>query len=130
MYSVLLTIHIIACLMLIFVVLLQAGRGAGLAVFGSSGDTVFASPSGSSFLKQFTAILAGTFAVTSLMLTLLSSRVGLHSVTGRQLSIPAPLQQGQRPQTTNAPGQAPRQEAPAPAPKSRGLEKPDEAKKK
>jgi len=85
------TVHIGACLFLILVVLLQAGRGAGLAVFGGGGDAVFASPSGSSFLKQLTAGVAVTFAVTSLMLTLLQSRSGLRSVTSRTPVMPAPV---------------------------------------
>ncbi|MFH1724337.1 MAG: preprotein translocase subunit SecG [Elusimicrobiota bacterium] len=90
MYTFLLTIHIFACVALILVVLLQAGRGAGFAIFGGGGDALFASPSGSSFLKQATTILAGTFAVTSLMLTLLSSRIGMKSVTQAQAEVPAP----------------------------------------
>ena len=34
MYYVLMTVHIAACLLMILVVLLQAGRGAGFNVFG------------------------------------------------------------------------------------------------
>jgi len=94
MYAFLMTIHIAACLLLILVVLLQAGRGAGFAVFGGGGDQMFASPSGSSFLKQATTVLAGTFAVTSLMLTLPLSRVGMNSVTQKNLKVPvAPAEQ-------------------------------------
>ena len=106
MYAFLLTVHVVACLFLILVVLLQAGRGAGLAVFGGGGDAMFASPSGSSFLKQATAFTAGTFAVTSLLLTLLSGRVGMGSVTGKRIDIPAPV---------SAPASVPAQE-PAPQP--------------
>lgn len=94
MHAFLMTIHVSACLLLILVVLLQAGRGAGFAVFGGGGDQMFASPSGSSFLKQATTALACTFAVTSLMLTLLSSRIGMNSVTQKDLKVPvAPAQQ-------------------------------------
>jgi preprotein translocase subunit SecG len=82
-YTFLLTIHIIACVLMILVVLLQTGRGAGLAVFGGGGDSLINTPSGSSFMKNFTSILAGTFAFTSLFLTLLSSRSGISSVTSR-----------------------------------------------
>jgi preprotein translocase subunit SecG len=88
MYGFLLTIHMSTCVLMILIILLQAGRGAGLSVFGSSGEAVFASPSGSSFLKKFTAILACTFGVTSLMLTLLSSRVGNRSVTRAPVRMP------------------------------------------
>ncbi len=81
-------IHASACLLLILMVLLQAGRGAGFAIFGGGGDTLFASPGGSSALKKATVVLATTFAVTSLMLTLIASRPGLSSVTGKALAIP------------------------------------------
>ena len=84
-------IHISACLLMILVVLLQSGRGAGLAVFGGGGDSLINTPSGSDFMKKFTAGLAATFAFTSLFLTLLSSRAGLTSVTSR-VPVPVPIQ--------------------------------------
>lgn len=96
------TIHIAGCVMLILVVLLQAGRGAGLAVFGGGGgDSLFTTPSTTGFMKKFTAGLAAAFAGTSLLLALLSTRSSLRSVTSRALpeqaaeSAPAaPQQQG------------------------------------
>jgi len=100
MHNVLIGIHISACLFLILMVLLQAGRGAGFALFGGGGDTLFASPGGSGALKKATMIFATTFAITSLMLTLISSRPGLSSVTGKALSIPAPQGQAQQANTT------------------------------
>ena len=101
-------IHASACVLLILMVLLQAGRGAGFAIFGGGGDTLFASPGGSNALKKATVVLASTFAMTSLMLTLISSRPGLSSVTGKALSIP----------TTPAPAAPAANKAPAP---SRGV---------
>ena len=83
MYHFLLTVHVTACLGMILFVLLQTGRGAGLSMFGGGGDSLINTPSGSSFMKKFTAGLAATFAVTSLFLTLLSDRTGLSSVTSR-----------------------------------------------
>ena len=90
MYQFFLTVHVIACLLMILVVLLQTGRGAGLMVFGGGGDSLINTPSGSTFMKKFTAVLAGTFAATSLFLNLLSSRSGLSSVTSR-VSAPPPI---------------------------------------
>ena len=107
LYNLLMTIHVIACLLMILVVLLQAGRGAGLMVFGGGGDSLINTPSGSSFMKNFTAILAGTFAFTSLFLTLLSSRSGMSSVTSRVRPEPAPIQ---------APAPQPAPKAPASVP--------------
>ena len=88
-YGMLKFVHVCSCVLMIVVVLLQTGRGAGLAVFGGGGDSLINTPSGSDFMKRFTAVLAGTFAFTSLFLTLLSSRAGMSSVTGR-VHAPAP----------------------------------------
>ena len=88
-YGMLKFVHVCSCVLMIVVVLLQTGRGAGLAVFGGGGDSLINTPSGSDFMKKFTAVLAGTFAFTSLFLTLLSSRAGLSSVTSR-VHAPAP----------------------------------------
>ncbi|MBI5244059.1 MAG: preprotein translocase subunit SecG [Elusimicrobia bacterium] len=118
MYGFLLAIHLTVCILMILIILLQAGRGAGLSVFGSSGEAVFASPSGSSFLKKFTAILAATFAVTSLMLTLLSGRFGNRSVTRGPVRLPASIPGQQQP------GPAPGSKAPAAAQPSAKQEPP------
>ena len=94
MYAFLMTVHVLACLGMILFVLLQTGRGAGLSMFGGGGDSLINTPSGSSFMKKFTAGLAATFAVTSLLLTLLSDRTGLSSVTSRAtMPVPAPAAQ-------------------------------------
>ena len=114
MYTFLLTVHVIACLGMILFVLLQTGKGAGLQMFGGGGDSLINTPSGSSFMKKFTAGLAATFAFTSLLLTLLQSRTGMSSVTSRfdrgaeaPAAAPAP-----------APEQAPAAKPQAPAKKS------------
>jgi preprotein translocase subunit SecG len=91
MYHFLLTVHIIACFGMILFVLLQTGRGAGLSMFGGGGDSLINTPSGSSFMKKFTAGLAATFAITSLFLTLLSDRTGMSSVTSKVPPMPAPI---------------------------------------
>ena len=107
METVLTAVHVVACLFLILVVLLQAGRGAGFAVFGGGGDALFASKGGSSALRKATMMAASTFAITSLMLTLLSSRPGLKSVTGKVLDLPqpqAPATPAPVPQTPAEPG--------------------------
>ena len=92
MYHFLLTVHVIACLGMILFVLLQTGRGAGLSMFGGGGDSLINTPSGSSFMKKFTAGLAATFAFTSLFLTLLQSRTGISSVTSRFSDAAVPIQ--------------------------------------
>ncbi|NLH39183.1 MAG: preprotein translocase subunit SecG [Elusimicrobia bacterium] len=73
MYNFFLVIHIIICLLLIVSILFfQTSKGSALSMFGGGGDSLFSSPSGSSFVKKFTMWLALAFAVNSLVLTILS----------------------------------------------------------
>lgn len=70
MYSLLLGFHIIVCLLLVIVVLLQSGKAADLAgAFGGMGSQSTFGPRGSaSFLSKMTTTLAILFMVTSLSL--------------------------------------------------------------
>ncbi|MDX6771000.1 MAG: preprotein translocase subunit SecG [Elusimicrobiota bacterium] len=104
-YMLVLGVHVLACVMMVLFVLLQTGRGAGLGVLGGGGGDLINTPTGSSFMKKFTAGLAATFAFTSLFLTLLQSRTGMSSVTNM---VDAPLPVPSAPATPPA--------APAPAP--------------
>jgi len=73
MYTLVLIIHVITCIALVTIVLLQAGKGAGLGnLFGGGGsDQLFSAPSGSAFLKKLTTFLAALFLLTTLGLTML-----------------------------------------------------------
>ena len=92
MYHFLMVVHILACLAMIMIVLLQTGRGAGLQMFGGGGDSLITTPGGSSFMKKFTTGLAATFAFTSLFMTLLQNRTGMSSVTSKIMDTPVPLE--------------------------------------
>jgi preprotein translocase subunit SecG len=72
---VLLTVlHVIFCLFLILVILLQTGKGAGMGVaFGGASQTVFGPRGAGSFIGKATAIVAALFMVTSLLLAFVSS---------------------------------------------------------
>lgn len=82
MYSVFVLIHIIVCVGLILVVLFQAGKGAGLGNLfgGGGGDQLFSAPSGTAFIKKVTTGMAVVFIITSVMLTILSSRRSHRSI--------------------------------------------------
>jgi preprotein translocase subunit SecG len=101
LYYVVITVHILSCLFLIAVVLLQQGKGQDLAsAFGGGGTQTAFGPRGSAtVLSRATTILAGVFMVTSLSLSVL--RPNRSSVLD------------QVPQATEAPAPA---TAPAPAP--------------
>ena len=76
MYTVVLVIHIIASFVLVGVILLQAGRGGGLAqTFGGGGasSTIFGQKA-SVFLTRATTVSAVLFLCTSLTLAIISSR--------------------------------------------------------
>jgi preprotein translocase subunit SecG len=66
-------LHLISCLFLIAVVLLQQGKGQDLAsAFGGGGTQTAFGPRGSAnVLSRATTILAGLFMVTSLALSIL-----------------------------------------------------------
>ena len=63
-------IHVIACIVLILVVLLQAGKGASMgAAFGGSSQTIFGSSGPGTFLGKMTTAVALIFMLTSLSLS-------------------------------------------------------------
>jgi preprotein translocase subunit SecG len=72
-YYAVVVLHVIACVFLIGVVLLQQGKGQDLAsAFGGGGTQTAFGPRGSAnVLTRATTILAGVFMVTSLALTIL-----------------------------------------------------------
>jgi preprotein translocase subunit SecG len=75
MYAVITIIHILACIFLVLVVLLQTGKGADMgAVFGGSSSTVFGSSGAGNFLTKLTTATAIVFMLTSLGLTYFSAR--------------------------------------------------------
>jgi preprotein translocase subunit SecG len=76
MYILLLIVHVIVCLFLIIVVLLQSGKAADLAgAFGGMGSQTAFGPRGSAtLLSKATTISAVLFMVTSLSLSILATR--------------------------------------------------------
>ena len=69
-------IHVIVCLILILVVLLQSGKGADLAgAFGGGGSqTAFGARGTATFLSKLTTGAAIVFMLTSLTLSLMRSK--------------------------------------------------------
>jgi preprotein translocase subunit SecG len=94
------TVHVIVCLFLIGVVLLQQGRSADLAgAFGGQGSqTAFGPRAAANVLTRLTTISAVIFMLTSISLTILyvRSTSGSHSVLGNVKSAPisAPAKSG------------------------------------
>jgi len=68
-------IHVLVCIALVMIVLLQAGKGAEMgAAFGGSSQTLFGSAGAMGFLTKLTTIAAVIFMITSLLLAFASTR--------------------------------------------------------
>ena len=117
MYIVVTIIHVIACLFLIGVVLLQQGKGADMgAVFGGSSSTIFGSSGAGNFLTRLTTIMAVVFMLTSLTLTYSGARrLGSTVFDSAPLPEAPPLEVPAQPQHKPV-GVQPKAQAPAPAP--------------
>jgi preprotein translocase subunit SecG len=119
LYYGILVLHIVACLFLIAVVLLQQGKGQDLAsAFGGGGTQTAFGPRGSAnVLSRATTILAGVFMVSSLGLSLVKPRQGsiLDSVAAPAAS-PSPAASA-KPNVPAAasPASSPAAAAPSPA---------------
>ncbi len=118
MYYAVLILHILVCIFLVIVVLLQSGKAADLAgAFGGMGSQTAFGPRGSAtLLSKATTISFVIFIVTSMSLSILATRtagLGTSVLEENNRSVPA--------KTAPAPGQpvrpaAPAPQAPAPAP--------------
>jgi preprotein translocase subunit SecG len=75
-------VHYSVCTGLILIVLFQAGKSGGMAgIFGGGGsDQLFNTPTGTAFIKKFTVVIACVFLLTSLLLTKMSTNLGLMSL--------------------------------------------------
>ena len=79
MIAAVVVIHIVVCLTLVVVVLLQQGKGADVgAVFGGSSQTLFGSSGAGNLLTKVTGFCTAIFFATSLILAYSSS----HRATG------------------------------------------------
>jgi preprotein translocase subunit SecG len=94
-------VHVIVCIALILIVLLQTGKGSdmGAAFGGGASQTLFGSTGASSFLTKLTTGAAIVFMLTSLTLAYLSSQRPTTSV----MSDVAPITQ----EAQKAPAEAP-----------------------
>jgi preprotein translocase subunit SecG len=91
-YSILLVIHVLACIFLVTVVLLQQGKGADVgAVFGGSSQTLFGTSGAGNLLTKLTSATAIIFMLTSLTLTYGAAKQTTRSIfDSAPKSAPAP----------------------------------------
>jgi len=97
-------LHVIVCLFLIIVVLLQSGKAADLAgAFGGMGSqTAFGPRGAATLLSKATTIAAALFMVTSLSLSVMYTRMGSGSA-GNSVLEKAPVTAPATPKKSEAP---------------------------
>lgn len=96
-------LHVIVCLFLVIVVLLQSGKAADLAgAFGGMGSqTAFGPRGAATVLSKATTIAAALFMVTSLSLSVMYTRAGGGTV-GSSVLDKAPVSTQSAPKSTPA----------------------------
>ena len=92
MSTFLIIMHVIVCIALIMIVLLQTGKGAdmGAAFGGGSSQTLFGSTGASTFLGKATTVVAVIFMLTSLGLAYMS---GMRTGDSIMVDKKAPIEQ-------------------------------------
>jgi len=108
MFYLMLTLHVIVCIFLIIVVLLQSGKAADLAgAFGGMGSQTAFGPRGSAtLLSKATTVSAVIFMITSMTLSIMATRsagLGTSVLEGGSTTKAAPVK--------TAPAPAPAQPA-------------------
>lgn len=118
MNALLTTIHVIVCIALIIIVLLQTGKGAEMgAAFGGSSQTLFGSRGAATFLSKLTTTAAIIFMLTSLVLGYMSTRrTSMSGSVIDNVKVPKPA--------ATAPTTTPAQGAPAAAPTQQPMQLP------
>ncbi len=94
MTAVILVLHVLVCVCLVFIVLIQQSKGGGLGGGfggGGGGETLFGGRGAAPFLKKATAVLATMFMLTSFTLTIISARSGrVRSAVEQLIEEPSP----------------------------------------
>ncbi len=71
--TLILTLHIIVCVLLVILVLLQSGKEGMGVIFGGGNTSVFGSGGAGGILAKLTTLMAVIFVITSLSYTYVSS---------------------------------------------------------
>jgi preprotein translocase subunit SecG len=93
METLLIIVHVLLCLFLIVVVLLQSSKGAEIgAAFGGASRTLFGASGAPTVMGKVTAAVAILFMFTSIVLTRYAERPNVKSIMDKpQATAPAPV---------------------------------------
>ena len=97
-----LVIHIIACVLVVIAILMQAGRGGGLTETFQSAESMFGTQT-NTFMVRTTTILAIIFFSTSMILAFNSSRVDKSLMANKKLLSTVSKPEVPRPTETSVP---------------------------
>jgi len=94
MTNLLIVIHVLVCIFLIGIVLLQHGKGADIgATFGGSSQSLFGSEGPIPLLNKITTLSAIVFMGTSISLAYLSAHRSTGTVMSDLKATPPPIEQ-------------------------------------
>ena len=104
MQTLLLTLHIIVCVTLVILVLLQAGKEGMGVIFGGGGNSVFGSGGAGGVLTKLTAFVAVIFVVTCLSYNVVTSpkvtqQSTIMDIKLEEMPTPAPVPTQEAPAT-------------------------------
>lgn len=105
--------HIVVCILLTVVVLIQFGKGAeaGAMMGGGSSQAIFTSSAKGNFFTKMTTVLAVAFMVNSVSLTILKSKEAKSSLFDGEAPIAAPLNSDAAEEKTAVPVEAKKDES-------------------
>ncbi len=134
METLLTILHVLLCLFLIIVVLLQTSKGAEIgAAFGGASRTLFGASGAPTVMGKVTAAVAILFMFTSIALTRYAERPNIKSIMDKpQTTAPAPVLPEAKPvqpvppqsKETNGTGASEKATSAAPASEQKSGEKP------
>jgi preprotein translocase subunit SecG len=117
MVTAIISIHVLVCILLILIILLQSGKGATMgASFGAgSSQTLFGPAGPAGLLTKITTAVAIIFMITSLTLAMLSGRVSDNSVMKDIPAEKAPIEKTLTENNIDQPVTQPSEQVPAEA---------------
>lgn len=111
MFTLIVIVHVVACILLIALIMVQRGHGGGLVESFSDFESMFGTKT-NAFLTRSTTVLSVVFLATCLCLAVLSSKQSRSLMEGIKQTQPqapaqpaAPTQPAQPAQPTQAAGQ-------------------------
>lgn len=119
MQSLILTLHIIVCVLLVILVLLQSGKEGMGVIFGGGNTSVFGSGGAGGVLAKLTTLMAIIFIITSLSYTYVSSSRAPKESLILDVQIEKPAAEAMKPAQTAkeaAPAETAKEAAPATGP--------------